>query len=124
MDNCIENKYAKFWVENGILFFVYKNGISLDLPTVQKIVQGRLKLQQGRMLLNFCDIRGVKSVDKAARNYLSREGSALIKAIALLVDNPLSSAMSKFYVRMNNPSIPTQMFTQRETALEFLEAFR
>lgn len=124
MNNRIENEYAKFWIENGILFFVYKNGIAIDLPTVIKIVEDRLKLQQGKALLNFSDIRGVKSVDKVARNYLAREGSVLIKAVALLVDNPLNNALSKFYVKANTPPIPTQMFTEREEALAFLETFR
>ncbi|MGB5819309.1 MAG: hypothetical protein WBG90_07470 [Saonia sp.] len=124
MDNRTENEYAEFWIENGILFFVYKDGISVDLPMVIKIVEDRLKLQQGRTLLNFSDIRGVKSVDKAARNYLAREGSVLIKAVALLVDNPLNKVISQFYVKANNPPIPTKVFTEREAALMFLETFR
>ncbi|TGV01406.1 hypothetical protein EM932_15850 [Flavivirga rizhaonensis] len=116
----IENEYAKFWIEKDILHFVYKNGISIDQSVAMKVVEDRLLLQQGKTLSILCDMRGVKKINKSARNYLALEGSILIKAVALLVNNPLSSTISGFYIKTSNPAIITQVFTDEKEALKFL----
>ena len=123
MKNHIENEYAKFWIENDILYFIYKNGITIDQSTAIKVVEDRLLLQQGKSFLIFCDMRGVKSINKSARNYLAIEGSVLIEAVALLVNNPLGNTISGFYIKTSNPVITTQVFTTKEDALGFLNNY-
>ncbi|MDD7888265.1 hypothetical protein [Flavivirga sp. 57AJ16] len=120
MKDQIENQSAKFWIEKDILYFVYKKGVSIDLPLAMKVVEDRLLLQQGKSFLILCDMRGVKSIDKSARDYLAIEGSALIKAVALLVNNPLTNTISGFYIKTSNPAITTQIFTEEKEALKFL----
>ena len=85
-----------------------------------QIVKDRLFLQQGKDFLIYCDLRGVKSVNKSARNYFALEGSVLIKAVALLVNPPLTSAISGFFVKANNPAFKIQIFTEKEDAIAFL----
>ncbi len=116
----IENEYAKFWIEKDILYFVYKDGVFIDLAVATKIVKDRLLLQQGKDFLIFCDVRGVKGADKSARNYLALEGSVLTKAIALLVNIPLTNALSGFYIKTSSPAIITKIFTEKQEALKFL----
>ncbi|AXP80841.1 hypothetical protein CJ739_1755 [Mariniflexile rhizosphaerae] len=123
LNNYIENEYAKLWVENDILFVVYKSDVSIDLAGAIKIVEDRLFLQEGKAFLIFCDMRGVKSADKAARNYLALEGSVLIKAVALLINNPLSYIISGFYLKTSKPIIFTKVFTDDAEALAFLRSF-
>ncbi|GAA3586913.1 hypothetical protein Q4Q39_19255 [Flavivirga amylovorans] len=119
----LENEYAKFWIEKDILYFVYKDGISIDQSVAIKVVEDRLLLQQGKAFLILCDMRGIKKINKSARNYLALEGSTLIKAVALLVNTPLSSTISGFYIKTSNPSITTQVFTEQEDALKFLNNY-
>ncbi|AUP78706.1 DUF7793 family protein [Flavivirga eckloniae] len=116
----IENKFVKYWIEDDILYTVYKDGASIDLSGAIKIVKDRLFLQQGKDFLIYCDLRGVKSVNKSARNYFALEGSVLIKAVALLVNPPLTSAISGFFLKANNPAFKIQIFTEKEDAIEFL----
>jgi len=59
---------------------------------------------------------------KEARDYLAHEGAWMTKALALLVADPHAYAISKMYVHMAKGNYPTQIFTDREQALEFLEA--
>lgn len=120
----IENEHAEFWIEKEILFFVYKKGVSIDRSVAIKAVEDRLTLQQGKAFLILCDIRGVKSIDKAARNYLAIEGSVLIKAAALLVNNPLTDVLSGFYIKTNRPPITIEVFAEEESALAFLDTYR
>lgn len=124
MENHVENEYAKFWIEKDILFVVYKKGVFINLPVAIKVVEDRLLLQQGKPFSIFCDVRGVKSINKAARNYLAIEGSVLIKVVALLVEGPLTNAMSGFYIKTSSPAIITQAFTKKEDALAFLNTYR
>ncbi|MDO5978199.1 hypothetical protein [Flavivirga spongiicola] len=120
----IENKYAKYWIEEDILYFVYKKGISIDLSVAMKVVEDRLSLQQGREFLIFCDARGIKSLNKKARDYFALEGSVLMKAVAILVNNPLNNAILNFYIKTSNPTIKIQTFFEKEEALEFLNNHR
>lgn len=122
LSNYIENECAKLWIEKEILFVVYKNDVSVDLAGAIKVVEDRLFLQQGKAFLVFCDMRGVKSAEKAARNYLALEGSVLIKAVALLVNNPISYTISGFYIKTSKPTISTKVFTDDDEALAFLRS--
>ncbi len=123
MNNLIKNEYAKFWIENDILFYVYKNGVEITLEVAIQIVKDRILFQQGKSYVMLCDIRGIKKVDKNARDYLATEGSVLLKAVALLSNTPLSEIISDFYVKTSPPSIVTKEFNDYEEALSYLNAY-
>ncbi|TGV01402.1 DUF7793 family protein [Flavivirga rizhaonensis] len=122
-NNVKENEYAKFWIEENILYTIHKNGVSLDETAAMKIVEDRLSLQQGKSFLIFTDVRGIKSTDKSARNYFAMEGSVLIKAVALLVNSPLENTLSQFFIKANNPAFMIKTFTEKEDTLEFLNNY-
>lgn len=45
-----ENAYASFEIKEGVLFFIYKEGIDIDLATARKIVSFRLNYQKGKSI--------------------------------------------------------------------------
>jgi hypothetical protein len=118
-----ENLYAEFWIDQEILFFKYKMGVTLNLEAARQIVADRLMLQHGRPYAIFCDPSGIKDSNKAARDYLANEGSQLVKAVALLVETPLARMMLNFYMTINKPHVPTRLFGNKEKALEYLGTF-
>ncbi len=118
-----ENKYAKYKLDQHILYITYKKGISIDLKASTQIVKDRLKLHKGVSLPILCNIRGVKNVSKPARNYLAMEGSTLIEAVAFIIESPLSEIISQFYIQTNNPPIPSECFVEIPKALDFLNEF-
>ncbi|GHA32889.1 hypothetical protein GCM10007103_12920 [Salinimicrobium marinum] len=120
----IENEYAKLWISEGILYFIYKPQTILQLDTAKKIVMDRLKLQNEISYPVLCDLRMVKDSEKIARDYLAREGSILTKAVAFLVEPPFSEATIYLYLRTSKPVIPTQIFTTKTEALSFLEKYK
>lgn len=115
-----ENEYATYHIQEDILFVTYKKGIFINLPTAIQIVEDRLVLQEGLSYPVLCDIREVRSIDKAARDYLAVEGSLLIDAVAYLVEPTVSKAISEFYIHINKPPIPSKNFTDIEAAKAFL----
>jgi len=123
MGDLIENEFAKFWIGDGILYFVYKPHIIVDLKAAEKIVADRLKLQDEKAFPIFCDTRGIKDVNKEARDYLAKEGSTLAIAVGFLVDFPVNEAIAQFYVKTNKPLVPTEVFTNKNEAMDFLKSF-
>ncbi len=123
-EGTFENKYAQFWITENILFFVYKDGVNIDLAAAKTVVADRLYFQNETALPVLCDSRGVSLVDRSARNYLATSGSLLAKAVALLVKENVSHTMSTFYLEINKPAVPTRIFTQESEALDFLASYR
>ncbi|MEL6560788.1 MAG: hypothetical protein AAFQ94_21520 [Bacteroidota bacterium] len=122
-ENEIENDYARFYIKDGILFFVYKEIDNLDLDAAKKIVADRLALQDSVSFPVLCDIRGLKGADKTARDYLAREGSALTECVGLLVDSPALKLMTNFYLMVNKPQVPTKVFRTKEEAIGYIRDF-
>jgi hypothetical protein len=118
-----ENDFAQFWIEEGIVFFVYKPNTSIDLDAAKKIVNDRIEFQKRIEYPIFCDIRSMKNADKAARDYLAKEGSSYTKGVAVIVDSPMTKIIGNFYLGLNKPVAPTKMFTAKEEALAFLKQF-
>ncbi|UZH55825.1 hypothetical protein JRG66_02775 [Salinimicrobium tongyeongense] len=124
MNKSLSNDYATFWVDDGILHFIYHPEVVIDLFAAEKVVADRLKCQEDKYYPVFCDTRGIKDTDKSARDYLAREGSILTSAVAFLVNPPISQAIIDFYVRTSKPITPTNIFTEKYDALKFLKTYR
>jgi hypothetical protein len=123
-DQYFENEFAEFWVDNGVLYFIYKNNVKINLEAAKQIVSDRIKMQKGVSYPVFCDMRGIKETDKAARDYLAKEGSTLVKAVGVLIESPVTRIMANFYMSINQPTTPTRMFTDKSQALEYLYVHR
>lgn len=123
-ENYFENEFAEFWIENGIMFFIYKRGVKVNQRVAERVVSDRIKLQNGVAYPVFCDMTGIKDSDKAGRDYLAKEGSALVTAVAALIDSPVTKIMLNFYLNINRPITPTRMFTVKSEALAFLESYK
>lgn len=118
-----ENEYASFWIEAGIVYFVYKPNSVVSLEAARKIVEDRVKFQKQQDFPIYCDIRGMKSADKEARNYLAKEGSSYARAVAVVVDSPMSKIIGNIYLGLNKPITPSRLFTDEKDAVEYLKQF-
>lgn len=116
-----ENEFAEIRIQDGILFHVFKTGTVITLDVARKTVSDRLKLQKGMAYPVLCDIRGIKSVEKAAREYLALEGSLLILEVAYLVSAPYSLGILNFFLNTNKPTLPTTVFVDEDKALKHLQ---
>jgi hypothetical protein len=120
----LDNEYGRCWVDNGILTFVYKPDVVIDLDAAKKIVAERTRFQQGILYPLLADIRGVKFFEKLARDYFATVGALHVNAVAFLVDSDSSKVMGEFYISVNKPKVPTKMFVDEHEALKFLGEFR
>lgn len=120
----LKHEYAQLSLEEGILFFRYCPISSFDLGIAQKIVADRIRLQREQSFPVLCDIRQAVYPTLDARKYLALEGSLLVSAVAYLVAPHLSERLIQFFIQVNQPPIPTAVFTSEEAALQFLEPFK
>ncbi|WP_026979093.1 hypothetical protein [Flavobacterium tegetincola] len=118
-----ENKYAQFEVQDGILFITYKLNTTLNLEVAQRVVADRIRFQNNTNFLVLCDIRGIVHSDKRGRDFLAHSGSLLVKAVALLVHEKVLFGMSSFYLEVNKPAVPTEIFTDKIIAVDYLQRF-
>lgn len=122
--NYNENEYAQFWIKDGILYFIYKPNVVIDLTIAHQIVTDRIRMQNEKSYPVLCDIRGVLDSDKAARDYLAQSGSVLAKAVSIVANQSVSLIMTSFYLKICKPSVPTKIFTDEPSALAFLEVYK
>ncbi|MFV5690058.1 hypothetical protein ACM55M_15685 [Flavobacterium sp. ZT3R25] len=118
-----ENKHARFWITDGILFFEYKPSTIIDFKVAQRVVTDRIHFQNERLYPVLCDIRGVIATEKSGRDYLAQSGSILTQAVGLIVHEKVLLTISTFYLQISRPSVPTQIFTEEDDALVYLKGF-
>ena len=119
-------RVAKVWLgADGILrYTVVLPNAEITLEDVKEIVVAYRKINRGSVRPVLNDIRNVKSVNRAARVYVtSQEAAGLVSATALLVASPVSRMVGNFFLRVNKPPYPTKLFTSEAKAIEWLKGF-
>jgi len=116
--------YAHFWIDEGILHFVYKPNTVIDLTVARAIVKDRLRYQNGVSYPILCDIRHLKTANKAAREFLAEKGCYNALAIALVIEKEYLGTLTKAFINISNPSVPTREFTLIPEALSFLYNYK
>jgi hypothetical protein len=119
-----ENDFAEMWIEDGILFFIYKPGVAIDLDAAKKIVGDRVKMQNNKAYPVFCDMRGMREIDRQARDYLAKEGSGLVTFVATYTSSPVAKIIFNIFMVANQPAVPTRMFTDKGKALQCLRSLK
>ena len=125
-ESYLESEYVELWIENGIIHGIYNPNLKImTLEIAKQMVSDRLKLSNGITRPVFVDLSNMASVDKASRKYLA-EGDAMkcVSATAILVKNQITKFAASIYIRIDKPAIPTRFFTDKKTALLWLEQYK
>ncbi|MGS2741671.1 helix-turn-helix transcriptional regulator [Sinomicrobium sp. M5D2P17] len=121
MPEFLENKYARLWIDQGILFVTYKPGTVLDLRAAIRLTADRVSLQGKKPYPVFVDFRGVKDLTREARDYFAHEGALYISVLGVYATSPLGRLMAYFYVKANAPAIPTGIFPRKKDTLHYVK---
>ncbi|MEM9895361.1 MAG: hypothetical protein AAF789_03250 [Bacteroidota bacterium] len=119
-----DTKYAKMIIIDGLLKTIYQPLDSLDLSIAREMVQDRLHFIEGVAFPSLFDVRGVQSISKEARDYMADEGNELVIASALVINSAVLRMMGNFFISVNQPKKPTQIFTAEEKAVHWLNGYR
>ncbi|QCR22277.1 hypothetical protein [Pontibacter sp. SGAir0037] len=120
----IETTYSKIEIANGIALCTFKKIEELDVAITSVIVKDRMAFFEGVSYPCLFDITNVKHSTKEARDYLANEGNELVLASAILINSPVIKMTANFFIMVNKPRNPTRMFTDKKSAVEWLEQFK
>lgn len=96
-------------------------GAEMTLTDAKEALAATAHLSQGRRLPVLVDSRGIKSQSKQARDLFgSEEAAAVCASVALLVGTPVSRVIGNFFLRRMSQPIPTQLFTEEASAIQWL----
>lgn len=112
------------FIKKGIFYAYFKTIDILDIHIAAATVKDRLNLFQDKAYPCLFDISEVKQTTKEARDFMAEEGNQLVLASAMVVTSPMLKMMANFYIMVNKPKNPTQLFTDREKALQWLTQFK
>ncbi len=123
-----DTKYAHFELDEGILIITFKGNLVIIEEIAEEIVRDRLLFIEGKSYPILADIRIMKSVDKASREYFgSPKGQEGVRAGALLTDSVFSTFLGNFFLKiefLNKSPLPTRLFTNKEEAIAWLKQYR
>ena len=118
----LKTPYAQIEINGGVLYFTYLHIPNFNIQIAKRIVADRLKVQGEIPYPILCDIRELNFPDLDARRYLALQGSILTLAVAY-VTSSITDDLTHFFVRVDQPVVPTKLCTSREEALEFLTPY-
>ncbi len=117
----VDTPYISIWKEEGIINCVFTDNLIINIETAQHCVNERVLFSEGQAYPCLINLRGVKSMNRDAREYLATEGTHLIKAGAFLTSSALTKMLGNMFLAINKPNIPSRLFSNRATAIAWLK---
>ena len=122
MSVCDAKKIAKMQLEDGVFHIVFEKYIIMTLECAKEVLNLRLEITEYKDYPLYVDIRGILSIDRNSRKYLSsQEGTKNALAAAIHVNNPISKFLGNLFIKVDKPEKPTKLFTDKKNALEWLK---
>jgi hypothetical protein len=121
----ITTRTAKIWLrDDGVIQFVILPGIKIQLADAKENAAAVAQLAADQRRPVLVDIRASLGIDHETRAYYAKaEGVKSNSALALLVESPVTRVMANFFISINKPVIPTQLFTSEAEAVMWLKNF-
>lgn len=121
----IVTRVCRVWVgADGIARIIHVPGSELTLRDAEETMAAYLKLSKGKRLPLYVDTSGMKSMTRESRLYYASEETAKTgRAVAIVVDTPVSKVLGNFYIGLSNPHLPSRLFTSEQEALAWLKGF-
>ncbi|MCB9566644.1 MAG: hypothetical protein H6710_05425 [Myxococcales bacterium] len=106
---------------DGIVVIRFREGVRLDAHNLPPVVEAHVVAADGQRRPVLVDIRGLVSVDRAARQLAGgpRVG-AITSRLALLVGNAATRVIGNFFLRVTGPGYPLRLFADEELARAWL----
>jgi hypothetical protein len=118
--NQVENDIVKFWIEDDIIYCLYKKGSILTKESAKEVIKLRLDFQQGKTYKCLTYATQMEMTTPEARQYMAREGYEGLEKVALIVHSGMLTLLGNMYIMVNKPVKPTRLFYNKEDALAWL----
>ena len=120
----IPTRNGKVWKDdNGIIRYTVNKGVVERIENAKEMIEAIISITGKAKHHTLIDIRGLKSTDKATRDYYaSREvfEAANGGACAILVGSPITAVIGNMFIRVNTPPYMVKLFFNEEKASDWL----
>jgi hypothetical protein len=108
-------------VVDTLIRATFHRGAEVTIDDAIEGIAATATLLEGRRLPALVDLRGIRSQTAEARAYLSGPHATRVsRAVAIVVDSPVSRVLGNFYLGYNRPEVPTRLFGSLEEAESWL----
>ena len=122
---CYHTKHYKVWLENGIIYTSWTEDSIITLKLIKEVVKKYWKLTEGIARPLFLDMSGILAIKGDARRYLAgSDATKYVSAGAIYVDDHLLFLAAKVFIHVDEPPVPYRVFTERDSAMQWLELFK
>lgn len=113
-----------YWLmDNNILYSKVVEGAKIQLDDALENERARVELLGGKVVPIIIDIRGIKEISYEARKHSQKSGpTSGIYAAAIMVSSTISKVVGSFAIGLNQPAIPTKLFTDVDKAITWLQS--
>ncbi len=110
--------------KDGILIVRLQEGLEITAPILENINREGIKLANQTKFCVLADVRlNISSTPEARRFGADNIYMKHHLAYAMLADSTPVILLSNFFIRVNQPKIPTKLFKKEADALAWLEQF-
>ncbi|MBL4862144.1 MAG: hypothetical protein JKY09_03890 [Crocinitomicaceae bacterium] len=107
---------------DDIVYIKNKPGIYIELETHKEAFETIKQVCDGQCCGLVVDLVGIHGITKASRDYSgSKEHLDYVSGAALLISNPVTKILGNFFMGLNKPNFPTQLFTDIDQAEKWLK---
>lgn len=111
-------------LKEGILHIHLRENAEINLNDAILAVVEMGEISKGRKLPVFIDAGEFCTIDSEARIFsASKESNIYTIADAIAYNNLGQKLIANFYLKQNNPSVPTKVFSQKDEAVKWLRTF-
>ncbi len=116
------NSAEIFFPSEGYIRVNIKPSVKQNLRDAEENMNATCRESKTPLLL---DLRGAQPVDPEVRRFYS--GQVLVdhfSSLAILIDlSPVTRMMANVYVKVTRPPIPTKIFTDEKSAIDWTKSF-
>jgi len=124
MQDLVETRAGRFWIEEGILRFVAAQGTEQSRQDAEESMRVFAQLAAGKRRPAVMVIVGVKGLSRDARAiYAGPESVKTFSAAAIVVSgSTVGRTLVNFILAVSKPAYPTRMFEAVDEALSWARA--
>jgi len=120
----LETEAAQLEIKDGIIYARYRPGVIVTLEMAKDMVKSRVEFAENVSYPAVVFIDGLKSISKEARDYLAEDGTIGLVAGALVMKSVYNTFIGNFFLKLTSPPFPSKIFTDLNSALEWLEQYK
>lgn len=118
-----ETLTATVALRDGVVSVRVRAAVAQTVADAEQNLAAALQLRDGQRRPILVDIRDAVPLDAEVRRCYSGEVLVGFSALALLIKaNPLGRMIGNVYLRVANTRIPTRLFTDEDSALQWLRS--